>query len=287
MKKTFVTILLLAGALAGAHAQDAASVAMPFSRIERNAAGLAMGGVYTTINSPAAAVFGSNEFTGEVSAMMWQPGSSVLSSSDINASVAYRIGDKLAVSAAVALDNGAKIDDFAPSDAMIDLGLGFKVVDFLSVGANLRFLNSSIAQDYSKTAFSADVLAVAKFSSLRAAAGVRSLGTPVKSAEGGSFKLPSSVTAGVMYDLGFGSSSIGLGADLDYFLYGAVAASAGAQYCWNDMVSLRAGYHYGGVVADFASVGAGVRFSGVNVDLTYLAGGALANTVMLAVGYSF
>jgi hypothetical protein len=58
------------------------------------------------------------------------------------------------------------------------------------------------------------------------------------------------------------------------------------------MVSVRAGYRYGGksVIPSYASVGAGFKLFGVSLDLAYLIASGdspLQNTLTFGLGYSF
>ena len=78
--------------------------------------------------------------------------------------------------------------------------------------------------------------------------------------------------------------------DADYFFSGWFAAAFGASYTFNDLVSFRAGYRYGGKspIPSYASVGAGVKFAGVKLDLSYLLGSeVMNNTLAVGLGYSF
>ena len=80
--------------------------------------------------------------------------------------------------------------------------------------------------------------------------------------------------------------------DADCYFSGAFSAAAGASYTYNGMVSVRAGYRYGGdsVIPSFASVGAGVKLFGVHLDAAYLIASGdspLKNTFCIGIGYSF
>ena len=78
---------------------------------------------------------------------------------------------------------------------------------------------------------------------------------------------------------------------MDYLFSGALMAGLGLEYCIVDIVSVRAGYHYGDAakaLPSFASVGLGVKFAGVHLDAAFLlASKTLGNTLMIGLGYSF
>ena len=78
--------------------------------------------------------------------------------------------------------------------------------------------------------------------------------------------------------------------DADYYFSGGFAAALGAAYTFNDLVSVKAGYRYGGnsPVGSFASVGVGAKFMGIKLDVAYLIGSdAFKNTLALTLGYAF
>ena len=72
-----------------------------------------------------------------------------------------------------------------------------------------------------------------------------------------------------------------------------MGCAVGAEYEYDSMIAVRAGYHYGSRengLPSYASVGVGVKFFGVNVDAAYLIGSPtspLRNTFTVGVGYSF
>ena len=133
----------------------------------------------------------------------------------------------------------------------------------------MKYLGNTLAEGQSYSAVSSDIFLMSEFSSFRAAIGVSSLGSKVRSASGESFSLPASATLGLGYGDVFGQRhGVEVLVDADCYFSGAFSAAAGASYTYNDMVSVRAGYRYGGdsVIPSFASVGAGVKLFGVRLD---------------------
>ena len=65
----------------------------------------------------------------------------------------------------------------------------------------------------------------------------------------------------------------------------------GLEYCIQDIVSLRGGFHYGDpakAIPTFVSLGLGAQFAGVHLDIAFLtASQTLGNTLMFGLGYSF
>lgn len=305
--KIIKTILVAAAA---AVSYVAGAQALPYVAVEKGAASLAKAGAdLTETSSIAASAFGNvaavpfSELKADFSAgyTMWQPAAS--KSNIITAAGAYNLGGKLGIAAGfsygmnptyeVTDGTGASVGTFSPSDMQIGAGVAYRVIDFLSVGANIGYASSSLAQGYSYGAVAADVFAMAVFSDLRLTLGVADLGSGVASASGTKFSLPSSVALGAGYGKSFAEKhDVEVLIDANYYFAGGLAAALGAEYTFNDLVSLRAGYRYGGKspIPTFASVGAGVKFSGVKLDLAYLLAGAdspMKNTLAISLGYSF
>ena len=119
-----------------------------------------------------------------------------------------------------------------------------------------------------------------------AALGVCNVGSAL-SYGGESYALPMFAKAGAAYS----ASGFTASAEVDYLFSGALMAGVGAEYCIVDIVSLRAGFHYGDAakaIPTYASVGLGVKFAGVHLDAAYLlASKALGNTLTVSLGYAF
>ena len=293
--------MLLFPALAGAQA-------LPYTAAETDAASLGTAGadlVQTgTIANASfsnAAVIPFSDAKMDVAAgyTMWQP--TGVGSTMVNVGAAYNMNNKfgLAVGFLYGMNpayditdaSGAVKGQFKPSDMHMNVGLAYRFLPFLSVGANVGYATSSLAKDYSYGALAADVFAMAQFSGLRVTAGVANVGTSVKSKNGTAYCLPGSVAVGAGYEMAFADvHSVDVLLDADYYFGGWFAAAAGAAYTYNDLVVVRAGYRYGGAspIPSYASVGAGVKFAGAKLDLAYLIGSsAMKNTLALSLGYTF
>ena len=177
---------------------------------------------------------------------------------------------------------GTVTGSFAPSEMQANVGLGWRFMPWLSLGANVRYLSSTLSEEHSYGAVSSDIFVMSRISDFSLALGVSSLGSRVESASGATYPLPASLTFGAGYLAEFAEAhGVEVLLDADWYFAG-----------WNRMVSVRAGYRYGGesVIPSYASVGAGVEFIGISLDLAYLiaAGDSpLRNTMTFGLGYSF
>lgn len=309
MRKYIITAILAAAFHIGGHAQE---TAMSFLRLPVDPATAAMGGAdmlntnttaYSAFGNAAAGVFSAKTMDVAASYQMWSP--KTFRNSFINAGASYKIGGQLLVSAGMTMgsnpeydmydENGESAGTFKPKDMGVGLGVAYKLVDILAVGANFKYASSTLAQGHGYNAVAADLMLMAKLPvGFKAAAGVRSLGSSVKAADGTSFALPSSVAAGVGFEAKSLKHKIDADVDFDYYLKDGVAASVGAYYSYDDMVTVRAGYHYGGktVVPSFLSAGIGAGYSGVRLDISYVmftgdVTDFIKNTITFGLGYSF
>lgn len=287
----------------------AGAQALPFTAVDYDPAVLGKGGTFMTETSgtafaafgnPAAVPFADKKLDAAVGYTMWQP--SGVSSNVLAAGGTFVMREKIGVSFGMTYGMNTAYDivdasglvtgSFAPSDLQVNAGLSWKFLPFLSVGASLGYASSTLAEGSSYGAFNADVFAMAKFGDLKASAGIKSLGSAVKSASGASFALPMTAVAGVGYTLDFGKkNSVDLNVDAEYHIDGGFAAAGGASYTFAKLATIRAGYRYGGntVLPSYASVGACVNIFGARVDVAYLIGGKyspMANTVCISLGWS-
>ena len=297
MKKivTFAAFILAVSSL---HAQDAAGVAMPFSVIPRTVSSLSTGAT-GAFDDASLRVFGEEKFDASLSWYSWAPSSTA--SNNINADIFAKLGQRLGLTAQFALDNGQKYDIYnstgtkggfyVPKDMMIKLGASFRILPSLSAGATLRYMSSSLTAKNTYSAFAADVMAAYELGSAHFAAGVTSLGTPVKSADGTSFGLPAAATLAGNYALSFAEKhAVDFRLQGDWFFKGGLCARVGAEYAFADMVFARLGYCYGGnsPMPSFLSVGLGAKFAGVSISAAYLLGSqTVGGTLAIGAGYSF
>ena len=301
-------IIYIAGALMLLFPALSGAQALSYTAAETDAASLGTAGANlaqthsiagAAFSNVAAVPFSDAKFDAAAGFTMWQPSS--VKSNMINVGAAYNMKNKLGVAFGfmygmnpaydVTDASGAVKGQFKPSDISVNAGFAYRFIENFSIGANIGYATSSLAEGYSYGALAADVFAMAKFNSFKVTAGVANIGTAVTSKSGAKFSLPTSAAIGAGYEAVFAEKhSIDVLLDADYYFMGAFAAAAGATYTFDDMVSVRAGYRYGGnsPLPSYASVGAGVKFAGVKLDLAYmLASGPMKNTLAVSVGYAF
>lgn len=279
---------------------------LPFVAAETDAASLGTAGANLVQTGSVANASFSNaaaipfsEQTMDVSAgyTMWQP----VSSNILNVGAAFNLKKKFGVAVGfqygmnpaydVTNSSGAVTGQFSPSDMHVNVGLAWRFLPFLSLGANVGYATSSLAEGHSYGALAADVFAMAKFGGLKVTAGVANVGTTVKDAAGNEFCIPGSIAVGAGYSKVFGEKNgVDVLVDADYYFSGWMAVAAGAAYTYDDLVSVRVGYRYGGEspVPSYASVGAGVKFLGIKLDAAYLISSSpIGNTLAVSLGYTF
>lgn len=303
MKKILVSISLFAALGASLSAGDGAgSVAMPFAEIPRNAAALGEGGVHL-VGSSSSLAYGAFEniaalpfTTSKVDVgggyEMWAPKQS--NEKFINFGAGVHFG-KFAASVAGSLGNnepyteyregGFEGSKFTPKDMHIAFGAAYGITKNIGLGVSGKYLSNTLSSAAAYSAFGVDVMAFGSFGPVNVGAGVRNIGSKVKSYSGDEFSIPTAASVGVAY-----ASAFGLGAELDadYVFAAGPDISAGAHYCWNDMLTVRAGYHVGAVLPSFLSLGLGAKFFGVYVDAAYLVSPAVpSGTLCISAGYRF
>ena len=291
------------------------SAALPFTAIQRDPVSAAMGGTllgsaasgaasaWYSFSNPAALPYSQERFSVGLAYQLWQPSSS----NNLCLGAGVNIKDKFGVSAGLALGLNpgiASVDDsgnvgktFKPTDLQANIGFSYRFVSFLSLGVNARYAMSELSSEYRLSALLFDASLMASLGDFQLTAGVSNLGTRASYGKSSglsvSYPVPSSLDLALSWSRVFGEDhKLALAADGRWYFSGfGIAASAGASYCWKDMLSFRAGYHYGARMdADYASLGAGVKFYGVALDFTILLAGSsnpVANTIAVGASYSF
>lgn len=191
--------------------------------------------------------------------------------------------------------SGIPTGTFSPGQLIVCGGFEYGFTDYLNAGVKVKYMKETLSQQASYSAAASDIYAIGDFllsmqSSVSVGLKISNLGTKVRSVSGDKFSLPSAIKANAAYSFDFYKGNIKLVAESDYYFHGCIAAGAGAAYTYNDMLSVRAGYHCGGqsVVPSFASAGLGLKFWGAKIDLAYIfANEIMNNTLAVSLGYSF
>ncbi len=307
-------MLLFALAPEGAHAQKAM---LPFARYDRNPVSAAMGGAgrldtseiaWSWRENTAAAAF--SDGLAEVAASWQQRSPEHLEETFCSGGGAVRIDDRMVASAGFSMGrsgeytvydaSGLSGGSFAPKNLEAGAGFGYRFTEHLSAGANVRYLSSELSPDVSYNAVSFDIMAMATAplsgsTLLKWAAGVSTVGPEIRGSDGARYSLPSSTVAAAGIESGIGGRhKVTAEADADWYFKDGFAASLGASWTWADMVSVRAGYHYGGdtVVPSYLSAGLGVKWWKVRLDFAYMFptgdyADLMKNSLCLGIGLAF
>lgn len=308
-KNILLLLALLTAPMVAAEAQE--SVAMPFVDNALNPRSAAMGGISAGLSSDAYAQFGniaaipfsSDNLAAGVTYNSWQP-----TAAGINAGVAgaaYRLGRfgiSFGASAAInqsyegVSETGVSLGKFTPVDWQVGAGVSYLITDSFSAGIGLNYA-SSVTSAYYKdlNTFYADIQLMYVIRQFRISLSGNNLGLPVSSASGTKFNLPMNAALAVSYGNVWGRHGLEAGVEGKAYFGGpsAMGCTVGAEYEYDSLIAVRAGYHYGSEkngLPSFASVGLGAHVFGVNLDVAYLiaAGNSpLRNTFSVGVGYSF
>ena len=257
------------------------------------------------LDNIAAIPFFDVTFCGGITYSGWQP-----STADAKAGTAgltYRIGKRLGISAGayasfnrpytiVAGDSGTGTERFSPVDWRAGAGVSYLFTGNLSAGISLNYARSSISP-YSRdlsTVF-AGVQVMYRIKNVSISFTGDNLGLPVTSSSGTRYSLPMNVRLSASYENRWDRHSLAAAVEGQAYFGGLPAGgcSVGAEYGFNSIAALRAGYHYGSNkngLPSYASIGAGLSLYGITVDAAYLiapARSAMHNTFMVGIGYRF
>lgn len=246
---------------------------------------------YQVENNVAGMSFSPSRFSAGVSYGMWQP--AYASDKVISAGAMWRSEKRLAIGlsfkyfAQPSYDittesgNASREGSYTPKEFNAAVGVSYRIVDFLSLGLSARLTKSDIAPETSSNVFGVDAGVFFQKNNIRAGISANNLGSKVKYGEN-TYSQPSLVKAGAGYTIGLGASSIAVNAEADVLFSGGFMAGLGAEYSFDDLVFVRAGYHYGDdkkAIPSYGSLGAGVKFFGVRLDVAYLVGSQVLKTV--------
>lgn len=284
MKKFFATLTILAAAISAASAQSMSALLIP-----TDAKSMSMAA--STIALEPSGTLDAEAFFGK-----WAPKAADNIMAGLDAW--YKVSDKFALSLEgtyfkdpaydVTSSEGRVSGTFAPNEMLFGIGGNFKAADFLSVELKAKMFMSTIAPELKGNAFGADLIVRYHGEGFNVAAGACNLGTPIKyGSSKDSYPMPMLAKLGGSYT----NSGFTAAAELDYLFSGALMAGLGLEYDIQNIVSVRAGYHYGDAekaLPSFASLGLGARFAGVKLNLAYmLANRNIGGSFMFGLGYAF
>jgi len=189
-------------------------------------------------------------------------------------------------------EDGRSAGTFGTSDMLVGAGMGLRLGENVSLGANAFYARENMYIDGSLSAILADISLLYRIGDLRLNAGIAHLGSSVEDNDGKTFSAPASARVAAGYRISFAEShAIDFLADADVFFTGAVSAAAALQYSLNGMLFFRGGYHLGTAgcpLPSYLSLGVGAKVAGIRFDVAYLtASTTVGNTLSLSIGYGF
>ena len=184
--------------------------------------------------------------------------------------------------------NGLVKDLFTPSESIIGGSVAYVIADMISVGAGINSVSLKFGPENSSSSLAADIYVAYAKDALNAALTVSGLGGKVDFGTEQKQSLPSLIRLNGGYGFDFGLS---LKAEADYMFNGGIMAGIGADYDIADIVSVRAGYHFGDAVKaipSYVAAGAGVHVLGAELNFTYLlASETVGKSFLAGLRYSF
>ncbi len=267
-------------------------VAMEFAARPTDPVTFALGGT-SAFHSAAARVQEEMKMDASVIATPWS--SKTSKEFDLGADIFFKAGKHFGAGVNFGMGLGEKYNpgiagknSFQPMDMAVGASVAYGIIPAVGIGASVRYLYSKTTPQHHFGTVGADILLSGGVKGFRYAAGVTNIGGKVKAADGTKYAIPAAGTVAVGYDHAFSKHGIGASFQGDYFFKGGFRCGVGAQYNYNEMVYVRAGYSYGGktVLPSYASLGAGFHFKGFHLDVAALIGD-ITGTVMIGAGYRF
>lgn len=307
----FLTVIAAIAVQDALKAQTAA-----FLTITPDPVAMSMGGTGTVLeatpftmwNNAAASALDESKFQAAASYSLWQPS---YSANNIASVAGYgRVAEFMTVSAGVRYfshrpydvtdgTTGTVTGTFSPVDIQAGIGLGFRILPILSLGANINYVYSHIGGPQAGNAVSADFGALLDLRFIKVGLTASNIGSRLNYGGASSYALPANISLGVGTEQYFGADdrhALAVNLQGGTLLESpAFFAGVGAQYCYNGLVRVSAGYHYGepdkSVIGQYVSVGAGVKVLGISIDAAYLIGTSadspIGNSFSVGIGYAF
>ena len=276
---------------------------LTFTRIERNprAAGLAGAGAasvgstaYASFVNSAIIPFSNSTADFAAGYEYWAP--SLGAAHAINLAGAYRIGNIGLSLGGVYQMEQKDFDGFRPGEVQIGAGFGMRILPWLGLGLNARYVQENMFQGHSQNGFGLDAMAFfAPVWGLTLTAGVANIGSKVKDTAGNAYPQPASIVAAAAYYLVLGVGSkhgIEFMLDENYYLNSRTnAISVGMEYSYDRLAFARVGYRIASenaVYPSHLSLGLGVQYAGFRLDVSYLTlSEIIGNSVSVGLGYRF
>ena len=245
--------------------------------------------------SPETAALSGVKHVGWVQYGMWAP--KTADNTFLGAGAYSSLGGKLALGLdfkyfkdpAYEITNASGIasGEFAPNDKIAGLGVFYTLSENLSMGLTGRFVSSAIGPDAKGSAICGDLSLAWQKDALGINAGIYNLGTKISYGKSASYALPAYARVGGSYKV----ADLTVKAAADYLLAGAFGALVGVEYTVIDIVTAKAGYHYGSSelgLPSYAVLGFAASYSGIGLSLSYLlASDTIGGSLLAGLSYSF
>lgn len=254
-------------------------------------------------NNGANAVFSENTLDAAVGYGNWQPD---LSGNTLLSFAGYgKISKNIALMAGVrhfkyksyetADPAGNVTGTFTPKELVAGVGISVRILPLLSASVNANYLTSDVGGPKKGGAFAADVALLLRLKAINIGLTASNLGSKIDYGGATRYALPATVKLGVGFSRVYAqrhcfSANVQGGVLLKE---SGVSVGAGVEYLYNNLFSVRGGYHYGDknrTTPSYGSAGLGVRFLGIKLDAAYLFAGSdspLRNSFMLSLGWGF
>jgi len=284
-KRYFTSIVCLTFFIALSYGQS-----VSFLNYFSDARTAAMGNAGYVLPSPfsvqrnMAAIMCDNISTTEAAAsyLLWQP--KAANSALVNVA-GYTILKNLGLAAGVryhTLDIVEKTDEqgnilgiFTPSEYTLEIGFGYTINTHIAAGISLHYINSDMGGEKKASAIASDISMLFNYEKLRVGLGCSLLGSKISYGYS-DYDLPTRIHSGVAYrfinkDLHNVTGVV----DAAYQLsssYNGMIGGVGVEYIYNNLISLRSGWHVEGekVGVSYATVGCGAHLAGFSIDFAYM-----------------
>ncbi len=176
----------------------------------------------------------------------------------------------------------------AQSDYIINLAYGRKLGTSFSAGANLKYLNSTLAEAESASTFTVDLGCLYQLTQVKGL----SLGVNLQNIGGGmkyieeEDPLSFTIRAGAAYTKALRNNTLTISGDLNKPKELSTRFNMGAEYLYNQIIALRAGYKFGYDLDSFTA-GFGVKINRYSLDYAFAPKGVLGDNHRVSLGILF
>ncbi|MDD5757314.1 MAG: PorV/PorQ family protein [bacterium] len=176
----------------------------------------------------------------------------------------------------------------AQQDVVVNLAYGKELVENFSAGANLKYLNSTLAEAETASTIALDLGCLYRFPQIEGL----SFGLNLQNMGGGMKYIeeedPLSFTmrAGAAFTKALQNNALTISGDLSKPKELSNRFNLGAEYVYNQVIAIRAGYKFGYDVDSFTA-GFGVKISRYSLDYAFAPKGDLGDNHRISMGIRF